>query len=176
MIRKFLLLGLLFIFTFTGCSSQTALSDNEKLMLIKELAFGVTYQEVKQKFPDVGPNKPEGHPEIDAKESLTEATVPTNVLGYMAELEFNFEDNKLYGYGFSVEFNDKTGAENLYIKLQEFYRQEFGAYMVEKQAEGDNLTISSFWYKSDFELCLVHHKNWDGRHFVNWGFQRLTHN
>ncbi|MTI82706.1 MAG: hypothetical protein FH756_02165 [Firmicutes bacterium] len=177
MIRKFLLPGLLFILTFlTGCGSQTAQSDNEKLMLIKELPFGVTYQEVKQKFPDVGPNKPEGYPEVEIDEGLTEATVSVNVLGYKAELEFNFEDNKLYRYGFAVEFKNKAGAENLYTKLQEFYTQEFGAYLVEKQAEGDNLTISNFWYESDFELCLVHHKNWDGRHFVNWGFQHSTLN
>jgi len=151
MIRKFLLPGLLFILTFlTGCGSQTALSDNEKLMLIKELPFVVTYEEVKQKSPDVGPNKPEGHPEVEINEGLTEATVPTNVLGYKAELEFNFEDNKLYRYGFSVEFNDKTGAENLYTKLQEFYTREYGAYMVEKQAEGDNLT------KLDWNACHVY--------------------
>ncbi len=145
-------------------------AEEELLLLGDDLSFGLTYQDVKEQFPGMGPLHPEGDLESLGESGLREAVVEIEVLGHRAELEFNFDQNMLYSFYFVISTEDEDTAGELYKYLQDFYTERLGAFEEEEQEEGGFSSVSSYWQTELFQLSLGRQKNWDGKHFIGWGW------
>ncbi len=146
--------------------------DDGKLLLGDILPFGLSYGEVKAQFPEVGPLQAEGGLQGLGERGLMEAVLKTEVLGHTAELEFNFEHDKLYSFYYFVILGDEAEAGELYTYLQKFYTADLGAYFTEEQEEGSIYSETSYWQNEAFQLGLTHQVNADGLHFVSWGWDQ----
>lgn len=154
-----------------GCSTkqENIEQENGLLLLVNNLPFGIEYQDVKNHFPKLGLLKDEGGSESLGERGLKEASTETILLGHQVRVEFNFENNKLYSCGFSTTHENENIAVELYNYLQDFYTEEYGTFFTEEQEEVGISSVSSYWQTRTFQLALIHQKNWDGKHFVNWG-------
>lgn len=148
------------------------LNDEQKLMLIDDVPFGITYIELQQLLPDVGPLSPEG---MGALEHLTEARLETRAMDREVEIEFNFDRDSLYSYYFQLGEVDCSEGDSLYAELKEFYAGEFGEHREEDEAEPGYRARSSYWTLEEApgglavtlayqaELCRL-----------GWGFQQTA--
>ena len=144
--------------------------DNGKLLLGDILSFGLTYEEVKAEFPEVGQLQAKGGLQSLGERGLKEAVLKTEVLDHTAELEFNFEQDKLYSFYYFITLEDEAEAGELYTYLQDFYATNLGTFFTEEQEEGGISSETSYWQNEAFQLGLTHQVNVDGLHFVSWGW------
>jgi hypothetical protein len=147
-----------------------SLKDDQKLLLIRYLPLGASYEEVQKKFPQVSDLRPEGRGEILASLGLFEAFAPISILNRKATLEFNFKHNKLYSYYFWLEKLDCTTAGKVYQRLQKFYSAHFGKYHEEQESEPGYSLISSYWYCDNFNFGIANNIHGDGC-ILAWGYQ-----
>ncbi|NLX91109.1 MAG: hypothetical protein GXZ07_05905 [Firmicutes bacterium] len=145
--------------------------DEGKLLLGDTLSFGLTYEEVKAQFPEVGPLQAEGGLHSLGERGLKEAVLITEVLGHTAELEFNFEMDQLYSFYYSITLEDEAEAEKLYSYLQNFYAAALGPFSTEEQEEGGISSTTGYWQNEAYQFGLTHQVNADGLHFVSWGWE-----
>lgn len=150
--------------------SQNYRDKNDLLLLGNTMPFGLGYQDVKSRFPNLGPLEAEGGLQSLAEAGLMEAVLQTEILGHQAQLEFNFQLDRLYSYYFFTTHADEDAATELYEYLQDFYRERYGPFAEEEQPEGEIYIVSSHWQTRAHKLALTYLKNWDGRYFVNWGW------
>ena len=150
--------------------TEESASDNGKMLLGDTLPFGLTYQEVKTQFPELGPLQAEGGLQSLGERGLKEAVLRTEVLGHIAELEFNFELDQLYSFYYSITLENEGEAVELYTYLQNFYAADLGPFSTEEQEEGGISSETRYWQNEAFQLGLTHQVNVDGLHFVRWGW------
>ena len=146
------------------------LKDKQKLLMIKYLPLGASYEEVRMKFPGVSDLEPEGRGEILAGWGLFEAFAPIVILNRKAILEFNFKDNKLYSYYFWLEKLDCITAGEVYQTLQKFYSDHFGKCREEQESEPGYSAVSSYWHCGDFDFVITNNIYGDVC-VVAWGYQ-----
>ncbi len=146
------------------------LTNDQKLMLIEEVPLGLTYEQVQQRFPDVGPQTPEG---TGATAHLTEANLETEVMDRDAMIEFNFEHDRLYSYYYHIDELGCTEAEELYGELQDFYSGYYGEMRTEDEDEGGYRARSSFWRMHDAQsgIAVTLSEQADECR-LGWGFQQ----
>lgn len=163
-----LMIILSFWLLFPGCAQKKApaYGEDDLLLLGNNLPFGLTYQEVKEQFPEIGPARAEGGLQDLGDIGLTEAVLKLELLGHRAELEFNFNHDQLYSYYFFILCEDAGVAEKLYQYLQDFYGGRLGAFSEEAQEEGGFSTVSSYWDTCEFQfgLTLTRQKH------IGWGW------
>lgn len=150
--------------------SDRSYDDEGKLLLGDTLSFGLSYKEVKAQFPEVGQLQAEGGLQSLEESGLQEAVLKTEVLGHTAELEFNFEQDKLYSFYYFIALEDEAEAGELYSYLQNFYAAPLGKFFIEEQEEGGISSETSYWQNEAYQLGLTHQVNVDGLHFVSWGW------
>lgn len=146
------------------------MKDEEKLLLIKYVPLGISYEEVKRKFSEVSDLRGEGGGEDLAGRGLQEAFVPISILNRKANIEFNFEYNKLYSYYFWLEKLDCQTARKVYQELQKFYSDHYGKYQEEEESELGYSNKSSYWNHVDFNFGITNNIYPDGC-VVAWGYQ-----
>lgn len=118
------------------------LSNDQKLMLIEEVPLGLTYDQVQQRFPDLGAQQSEGS---GATAHLTEAHLQTDVMDREALIEFNFENDRLYSYYYRIDSLDCAEGDSLYAELRDFYAGYYGDLREEEEDEGGYSARSSYW-------------------------------
>lgn len=150
--------------------SDRSYDDEGKLLLGDTLSFGLAYEEVKAQFPEVGQLQAKGGLQSLGERGLTEAVLKTEVLGHTADLEFNFEQDKLYSFYYFIALEDEAEAGKLYSHLQDFYAAALGKFFIEEQEEGGISSETSYWQNEAYQLGLTHQVNVDGLHFVSWGW------
>ena len=133
-------------------------NDRDLLLLGKKLPFGLGYQDVKSRFPNLGPLEAEGGLQSLADAGLMEAVLQTEILGHQAKLEFNFQQERLYSYYFFTTHTDEDAATELYEYLQDFYRERHGLFAEEEQHEGEIYIVTSYWQTGAHKLALTYQK------------------
>lgn len=151
---------------------ESSPSDEKQLLLIDHVPFGLSYEDVQEQFPDIGPVWTEGG--LKNRNGLTEAFAATEVLDHVAEINFNFQNDRLYSYYFMVGPVNEDASGSLFEKLKKFYTERFGGCTEERQTENGYTAISSRWKTKGFELGASHIKQANEEYFVSWGFQRSS--
>ena len=146
--------------------------DHNQLLLIKRIPIGATYEQVKSVVPTLGKLLPEGRSEHQGKRGLFEALTQINILDQEATLEFNFEYGELYSYFYSIKDLDKVVAEDLYARLQGFYRSQFGdfEYSVDSDPAGFRVEMS-IWDLADFRVGVANNI-YSSSCVLSWGFEK----
>lgn len=170
------------VLLFSGCMQEkkyagpmldTGASDRDKLLMIRHLPLGLPFEEVRVRFSVITPLGPEGGMSGSSEHRLEEARTTLKVLNHETTLELNFENNRLYGFVFSVAGLDSLRADLLRSELQRFYTMEFGNYHQEFQSEGSYRSETSIWTTPDTEVGLTLSVS-SGEFLVTWGFQPLV--
>lgn len=140
-----------------------------ELLLINKIPIGITYEKVKNVFPNISELRMES-------ENLYDAKVEINILNHKAKIEFNFKsyktNNMLYSYYYFVDSLDADIADSLYMLLKNFYKGYYGNSFEETELDPAGFSnITSVWKTKDFDIVLTNniYKNYN---IVAWGFQK----
>lgn len=147
-------------------------TDEEKLLLIRSLPLGISYEDASKRIPDLGELEIEGYSEYLHQQGLAKAFTEMSVFDRQARLELNFENNILYSYYFRLAGLDRDTAGDLYRRLQSFYSERYGKPREEQQAEGAIQNHSSFWSNDTFSVVMTASAQPD-QSILSWGFQSL---
>ena len=147
-----------------------SLEEEEKLLLIKYVPLGITYEDVKDRFPEISNLRSEGGGIDTACISLCEAFAPVSILNRKANIEFNFSQNKLYSYYYWLEKLDCQTANGVYQKLQKFYSDHYGKYHEEEESEPGYSSKSSSWKHDGINFGMANNIYPDGC-VIAWGYQ-----
>lgn len=145
-------------------------TDEDKLLLIRSLPLGISYEDASKRIPDLGELEIEGYSEYLHQQGLAKAFADMTVLDRQARLELNFENNILYSYYFRLAALDRAASADLYGRLQSFYSERYGKAREEQQAEGGVQSHSSFWSTDTFSVVMTASEQPD-QHILSWGFQ-----
>ena len=116
--------------------------DGAGTLMMAEIPLGTYYEEVRRRVAGLGELEPELE---DSADELTEARTTMHVLGYDADVEFNFRNDTLYSYYFHVDADSCGDAVSLYSDIIEFYRDAFGRPQTEAEDEGDYAWEAASW-------------------------------
>ena len=145
-------------------------TDEEKLLLIRSLPLGISYEDASKRVPDLGELEIEGYSEYLHQQGLAKAFTEMSVFDRQARLELNFENNILYSYYFRLSALDRATASDLYRRLQSFYSERYGRPREEQQVEGAVENHSSFWTNDTFSVVMTASAQPD-QNILSWGFQ-----
>ena len=135
---------------------------DDRMLLHKQVPLDVSYQSLKQAMPQLGTLRHEGG------RDLTEARLLIEVLGYQAEVEFNFKNEMLYSYYYQLGLNSRDEANAAYQKLQDYYSRFYGASEQETVQESSHYAVeSSFWKTEEVEVSVVNNIS-PGSHNISW--------
>ena len=147
---------------------QERMSDEDWLLLPGRVPSGITYEETKELFPNLGELMTEGGGCLDPVPGLFEAHLSITIFDRAAKIEFNFSKNSLYGYGFRIWDIDSVTAEPLYAHLKDFYSKRYGKYR-ETTDEGNWLSKQCFWNIGDITVGIVMNIYSVNNAYVGWG-------
>ncbi|USG66836.1 hypothetical protein NDK47_05925 [Brevibacillus ruminantium] len=139
-------------------------TEEERLELYRVFELGMTYDEAKRLFPELGELGPQGGLEGLGEAGLHEATMPVVLGNEQAVLSLHFQNGFLYAARYQIESRDEQKVQQLKKNLEAFYAPAFGSPTAEKIESGDSLAWGPY-----FNLALT--KNYDGRFFLVWGMQ-----
>ncbi|MEJ8545922.1 hypothetical protein [Brevibacillus borstelensis] len=139
-------------------------TEADKLALYRVFALGMTYDEAKALFPELGELQPLGGIESLGEDGLQEAFMPVALGDEQVQLTLSFEHGFLYAARYWVESKDEQKIMQEKARLEAFYAKDFGSPEEETIEAGTSSTWSPF-----FGLGLT--KNWDGRYILIWGLQ-----
>jgi len=141
----------------------------DELLLINKIPIGITYEEVKNVFPNISELRVEGGNLYDAK-------VDFFILNNKAKLEFNFKAYKnnitLYSYYYFIDSLDNDIADSLYLLLKKFYNEHYGNSSEGKELDPAGFyNITSFWRTKEFSVGLTNNV-YHNYNVLGWGFQK----
>src|SRR5690625_7016734 len=116
--------------------------DGAGTLMMAEIPLGTYYEEVRRRVAGLGELEPELE---DSADELTEARTTMHVLGYDADVEFNFRNDTLYSYYFHVDADSCRDAVSPYSDYIEIYRDAFGRPQTEAEDEGDYAWEAASW-------------------------------
>ena len=141
----------------------------DELLLINKIPIGITYEEVKDVFPNISELRAEGRNLYDAKVDLC-------ILNNKAKIEFNFKayknNNMLYSYYYFIDSLDSDIADSLYLLLKNFYKEHYGNSSEGKELDPAGFyNITSFWRTKEFSVGLTNNV-YHNYNVLGWGFQK----
>ncbi len=128
--------------------------DEDWLMLVDQVPFGITHDELDELFPT-----------LDGLETSL------FLQGLEAALAFNFKGDRLFSYYFTVQEFGETSSQELYDWLAKFYTERFGDPTSERVGDNGHTATTSRWRTDDFTVTLTRDFEHDS-HKVSWGFQK----
>jgi hypothetical protein len=140
--------------------------DEDWLLLVRQLRFGLTYADLDGMLPGLGELAPDGGVSGD----LHEAKRSVRLFDYDADLEFNFKNDSLYSYYFFVRELGGSASQELYDWLQKFYTEHYAGYSEETTDEHGYSSRTSYWKGDGFTAVLTRSIQGDACS-VSWGFQ-----
>ncbi|MFN0157469.1 MAG: hypothetical protein ACKVRP_05270 [Bacteroidota bacterium] len=143
--------------------------EREQLLMINHLPLGLSYNDVKLRFPSLGEVR-NGSAPGQALTGIASGTMRV-MTGWDAIVEMKFEDDALIRYSFVITGDSMTSATT-YGRLQSFYTMQFGNYHQELQENGDQRLMRSYWTSDVFAVVVVSRDS-SGNHSLSWGFEKL---
>ncbi|WP_340701522.1 hypothetical protein [Brevibacillus borstelensis] len=139
-------------------------TEADKLAFYRVFSLGMTYDEAKALFPELGELQPLGGIESLGADGLQEAFMPVTLGDEQVQLTLSFEHGFLYAARYQIESKDEQRIMQKKAELETFYASDFGSPKEEALESGTSSAWSPF-----FGLGLT--KNWDGRYILIWGLQ-----
>jgi len=170
-----MLIGLSVLLPSPGCGRRepdvrtrldTLRTDKERLMIVRFLPPGLSYEEALRRLPTLGA----ALPSQGGKE--TEATAPFAVLGHAATLTLGFGTDGLSRWTYRMADTDSASAASAYRRLQGIYTMEFGNYHEKWDQGTDGAVSSSFWSSSTLGATVVIRSR-GGTYTLEWRFEPL---
>jgi hypothetical protein len=141
--------------------------DMKNLMLQETYPLGTNFKKIHDDMHIKG-IRPEGGSDELAAQGLTESTTKMNVAGKPANLEFNFKNDSLYSFYYSITENDFNKAEKYYKGIKQFYISKLGPCK-EPVAEEENRTTKSCIWGEKYPYAIMTYDLNKGT--ITWGFQ-----
>ncbi len=145
------------------------MSEEEKLLLFKKIPTRITYERTKFLLPTLGALETEGGGSFNPKYGLFESRLNFLILGRPAKLEFNFKNDSLYGYNFSISEIDSSSAEIIYKELQSFYSKQFGPFNEERESF-EYYYEASNWSTDSIQWGIVKNIYSNAHAYIGWGY------
>jgi hypothetical protein len=142
-------------------------TDAEKLLLVEQVPFGITYKDTKQLFPALREIHPEGHASQLGEQGLYEASMDMSIFGQQGRLEFNYDKDGLYSYYFWLTELNERKANVLNAELRAFYTKRFG-----KPRPLEQLPVKTvYWFQEAYRVLIQQFPRND-KTVLQWGFER----
>lgn len=135
--------------------------EQNQLLLINEIPLGSPYSKVIGVMPDLK--------EIKAAKNEKEAKAVMKLLSYTTEIIFNFSNDSLYSYYYTITERNDNEASRLFAGLQSFYSKNFGEYTTGSVEEEDHYNRSCQWRKNNTLIVLKYDIN---SSTISWGYQK----
>jgi len=140
------------------------MTDDEKLLLFKQLPLGSPASRVRELLPALGEARFEGT-------SLTDATVAYEFLGHSTRLELNFKDDILYSVNTGVSDMSAADGQAMFERLTDFYSKRFGPPVSEDGSDSPYFVSSRSWQLPVAEVGFIM-SFIDSTRRIGWGYQR----
>src|SRR5690625_6940043 len=99
-----------------GSSAHEPPGNGAGTLMMAEIPLGTYYEEVRRRVAGLGELEPELE---DSADELTEARTTMHVLGYDADVEFNFRNDTLYSYYFHAAADACGHAVSLNVDINQ---------------------------------------------------------
>ncbi|MFN6947074.1 MAG: hypothetical protein ACK4ND_19175 [Cytophagaceae bacterium] len=145
--------------------------DEQFLSLIDSISLGSTYNDVKKRYSELGMQRPEGNMAENARRGLTEAHLKTSLLDRQGNIEFNFKNDSLYSFYFTITEPDFEKGDIIYAGLQNYYSEKIGSCIEETAEEYNRYSKSCFWENNKYDAAMTYNLNSNS---ISWGIQEKT--
>ncbi|MBU1319080.1 MAG: hypothetical protein KKG33_06035 [candidate division Zixibacteria bacterium] len=118
---------------------QEKVTDEDWLLMHNSVKRGITYEETKKLFPNIGDLTTEGAGAVlSPGQGLYEAHLSITIFDHPARIEFNYRrddksETSLYTYYWQIMHVDSVTAERLYSRIKEFYSSLYGSCEEERE-------------------------------------------
>src|SRR5690606_15431359 len=112
--------------------------------------------------------RPEGGLDELAAQGLTESKTKSPFLNQSLDLEFNFKNDSLYSFYYTIIEQDFDKAEKLHKGIQQFYNKKLGKCIVPAAEEETRHIRTSLWIEKAPYGVMTYNVN-TGQ--ISWGFQ-----
>ncbi|MBX9851546.1 MAG: hypothetical protein K2X86_07275 [Cytophagaceae bacterium] len=142
--------------------------DQNLLMLSETFPMGTHFKSIHSKMPEFKGIRPEGGSDDLAAQGLTESKNKVTFLGKPADLEFNFKNDSLYSYYFTITETDFNKSEKLYRGIKQFYNKKIGQGKEIGAEEETRDKKTCVWTEKSSYGILTYNLNTG---LISWGFQ-----
>ena len=144
--------------------------DQNLLMLSESFPMGTHFKAIHTKMPEFKGIRPEGGSDELASQGLTESKNKVTFLGKSVDLEFNFKNDSLYSYYFTITETDFNKAEKLYKGIKQFYNKKIGQGKEISAEEETRDKKTCVWVEKSPYGVLTYNLNTG---LISWGFQNV---
>ena len=142
--------------------------DINYLTLPEDFPMGSSSKSIHTKIPALKGIRPEGGSDELAAQGLTESKAKITILKKPADLEFNFRNDSLYSFYYTITEEDYNKAEKIYKGLQQFYNKKLGPG-VQLTAEEETRHLRTSVWMDTFPYGVMTYDTNTG--IISWGFQ-----
>jgi hypothetical protein len=146
-----------------GLTSQ----DEKLLMLNEKFPPGTNFRKIHDEFGIKGV-RPEGGLDDLAAQGLTESKTKTTFLNKNIEIEFNFKNDTLYSFYYTLTEPNYNEAEKLYKGIKQYYNKKLGP-AVTPPVEEDTRDVRTCYWLEKFPYGVLNYNVNTGQ--ISWGFQ-----
>ncbi len=147
------------------------LSDQDKryLTLVDAIKIGSDYNAIKEKYPDLRGIRPEEKKDELAVQGYTESVNKQMLFEKEAVLEFNFKDDSLYNFFYTINAKDNESADIIYKGVKKYYSGIWGEPTIEKVEEENHYSQDYIWRKKNDNITTPY-INYDvNSNTIVWG-------
>jgi len=126
-------------------------SNEAKLTLYRHIVAGMRYMTLNDALPGLSPLQDEAYG------GLTEAFLEIQVMGFPAQVEFNFKERRLYNFFYTFHTGtDTEQSEALLRALTQYLSDRFDQYREESYQEEANYHVKRMiWYDGDTNATVT---------------------
>jgi hypothetical protein len=143
--------------------------DDKLLSWVDSIPLGITYSQIKSLMPNIGMQRPKGNNEQLAKQGSTEARLKINLLHRKGNIDFNFKNDTLYSFFYTLTEADFEKADDIYYGLQNFYSKKIGPCVEDKVEEYNRYSKSCLWESTKYNATMTYNLN---SNIISWGIQK----
>ncbi len=128
-------------------SATYILTQNDKaiLELLQSIEMGLSFNEVKARYPSLKGIRPEDKKDELAAAGYTESVCRQALFGSEASAEFNFKDDSLYAYIFVYNEQNSEKVEKVFQAVKNYYSTKWGPPIPEMIEEENHYNQSFVW-------------------------------
>jgi hypothetical protein len=139
----------------------------------QSLKPGSSVQQIQELFPDIGSPQAEGGSTTLKQRGLTELATQVTFDNKTVEAEFNFRNDTLYSYYFTILESSWSRADRdrWHDMLVKEWNRAFGDVQPEEQQEGAYQASTHFWHQDSFDAVVTKSQTGKALPIISWGIQ-----
>lgn len=142
--------------------------DIQYLSLHDIFPMGSNYETIHKRIPALKGIRAEGGSDELAAQGLTEAKTKITMLRKPTDVEFNFRNDSLYSFYYTITEHDYNKANKIYKGIQQFYNKKLGQGR-QLTAEEETRHLQTTVWTATFPYGVMTYNTNTG--MISWGFQ-----